>query len=81
MRCEECGTRIWQAGDIAPAGTYVRVDDRSYRPLVLARVGPLPATFDGHAARYRAAGACCGCLERAGVPVDPAPDIAARPRC
>lgn len=65
MDCEECGAHVWQAGSIVPAGTYVRIDDQSYKPIVLAAGGPLPATFDGHVARYRVAGVTCACMERA----------------
>lgn len=64
MDCEECGAHVWQAGNIAPAGTYVRIDDQSYKLTVLAADGPLPATFDGHVARYRIAGATCACMGR-----------------
>ena len=52
VRCEECQMPLWKAGEVVPAGTYVRVDDRSYRPVVLNQEGPLPATFDGHVALY-----------------------------
>ncbi len=45
---------IWHAGEMAPAGTYVRVDDRSYRRVTLSEEGLLPASFDGHVALYRA---------------------------
>lgn len=65
MDCEECGAHVWRAGNIVPAGTYVRIDDRSYKLVVLAANGPLPATFDGHVARYRIAGVTCACMERA----------------
>jgi hypothetical protein len=44
---------IWKAGEIAPAGTYVRVDEPSSRVILLECEGPLPATFDGHVAFYR----------------------------
>jgi hypothetical protein len=45
---------IWKAGEIAPAGIYVRIDEPSYRVITLKCEGPLPATFDGHVAYYRA---------------------------
>lgn len=64
MDCEECGARVWQAGSIVAAGTYVRVDDQSFKMITLAVDGPLPATFDGHVARYRVAGATCACMGR-----------------
>lgn len=44
---------IWKAGEIAPAGAYVRVDEPSSRVILLECEGPLPATFDGHVAFYR----------------------------
>ena len=43
---------IWKAGEIAPAGTYVRIDELSYHVVILDCEGPLPATFDGHVAYY-----------------------------
>jgi hypothetical protein len=45
---------IWHAGEIAPAGIYVRIDDRSYQRVTLSEEGFLPASFDGHVALYRA---------------------------
>jgi len=62
MYCEECGTPIWPAGAIVPAGTYVRIDDASHRVVTLDHPGPLPAMFDGRIALYRAAPAICGCV-------------------
>lgn len=62
-RCEECQMPLWQAGEVVPAGTYVRVDDRSYHAVLLDQEGPLPATFDGHAALYCTSG--CSCRDRA----------------
>lgn len=44
---------IWKAGEIAPAGMYVRIDEPSSRVVILACEGPLPATCDGHIACYR----------------------------
>lgn len=44
--------RLWQAGDIVPAGSYRRVDDTLHRIVVLQREGPLPASLDGHVALY-----------------------------
>ena len=52
MQFEERQMSLWKAGEIAPAGTYVRVDDCSYRAVTLEQAGPLPATFDGHVALY-----------------------------
>lgn len=51
---EEFQEYIWQAGEIVPSGTYVRVDDERHRMVTLDCQGPLPATFDGHIALYRA---------------------------
>ncbi|MBF6592317.1 MAG: hypothetical protein IVW57_17530, partial [Ktedonobacterales bacterium] len=53
-QCEECGTHLYQAGEHVPVGTYLRVDDGSFQRVSLAAAGPLPASFDGHVARYRA---------------------------
>lgn len=44
---------IWKAGEVAPAGTYVRFDQQSYHLVTLDYEAPLPATFDGHIACYR----------------------------
>jgi hypothetical protein len=52
MFSEEYQMHVWKAGEIVPAGTYVRIDDRSYRTIILDSPGPLPATFDGHVALY-----------------------------
>lgn len=64
MKCEECQQLLWAAGEIVPAGIYTRVDDRSYRLVVLEAEGPLPATFDGHRALY--CSSACRCATRAG---------------
>ncbi len=63
LRCEECQMPLWKAGEVVPAGTYVRVDDRSYRAVILNQEGPLPATFDGHVALYCTS--ACACRDRA----------------
>jgi hypothetical protein len=63
-QCEECGTRIFLAGECVPAGTYLRVDDGSFQRLHLTASGELPASFDGHIARYRIAAAPCACQLR-----------------
>lgn len=65
MRCEECGTVLFEAGDVVPAGEYLRVDDGSFTKVVVARRSPIPASFDGHVAQYRGAGAACACRGRA----------------
>ncbi len=59
LRCEECQMPLWKAGEIVLAGTYTRVDDRSYRAVTLEQAGPLPATFDGHVALYCTASCAC----------------------
>lgn len=59
--CEECGTHLFQAGERVPAGAYLRVDDGSFQRVSLPATGPLPASFDGHVALYRAAAASCVC--------------------
>lgn len=63
LHCEECQTPLWKAGEIVPAGTYTRVDDRSYRAVTLEQEGPLPATFDGQVALYCIA--ACACRDHA----------------
>jgi hypothetical protein len=63
LRCEECQRPLWKAGEVVPAGTYVRVDDQSYRAVLLEQEGPLPAPFDGHAALYCIS--ACACRDRA----------------
>ena len=63
FRCEECWMPLWKAGEIVPAGTYTRVDDQSYRAVMLEQEGPLPATFDGHVALYCTA--TCACRDHA----------------
>jgi hypothetical protein len=55
MWLNESEIRIWKAGEIAPAGTYVRIDNRSYHLIALEQEGPLPASFDGQVALYRPA--------------------------
>lgn len=64
MRCEECGAALFEAGDVVPAGDYLRVDDGSFSRIVMARRGPIPASLDGHVAEYRSAGAVCACRRR-----------------
>jgi hypothetical protein len=55
MVSDEYQAHVWKGGEEVPAGTYVRIDDLSYRVITLDRYGPLPATFDGHVGYYRAA--------------------------
>lgn len=64
-QCEECGTRLYQAGEHAPAGEYLRIDDGSFQRLSLPADSALPASFDGRVALYRAAAAPCLCERRA----------------
>ncbi len=66
MKCEECQQELWKAREIVPAGAYARVDDRSYRIVVLEQEGLLPATFDGHTALY--CPSTCRCAVRARLP-------------
>ena len=49
---DEYGVPTWRAGELAPAGAYVRVDDGSSRLVQLKAPGLLPPTFDGHVALY-----------------------------
>lgn len=59
--CEECGTRLYQAGEIAPCGAYLRVDNDSFQRVMTSPDGTLPASFDGHIALYRSAASPCAC--------------------
>lgn len=70
--CDECGTPIFQAGQFAPPGAYLRVDDDSFRQVEIATGEALPASYDGHIALYRAAATPCACQLRrhAGVMSD-----------
>ncbi len=43
LRCEECQRPLWKAGEVVSAGTYVRVDDQSYRAVLLEQEGPCKA--------------------------------------
>lgn len=52
MWFDEFHVPVWKAGEVAPAGTYVRIDNRSYQQITLEQEGPLPASFDGHRAHY-----------------------------
>jgi hypothetical protein len=62
--CEECGTRIYQAGERVAGGAYLRVDDGSFQRLAISSGDTLPASFDGHVALYRLAAAPCVCERR-----------------
>lgn len=59
--CEECGTRVYQAGEHAPSGAYLRVDDSSFQRVMTSPDGALPASYDGHIALYRSAASPCAC--------------------
>ncbi|HTK07089.1 MAG TPA: hypothetical protein VL485_07970 [Ktedonobacteraceae bacterium] len=52
MQMETEAFLTWHAGEVAPAGTYARIDDQSYRLVQHKLKGPLPASFDGHVAVY-----------------------------
>ncbi len=73
MRCDECETALYEAGEVVSAGAYVRVDDGSFRRVALAQRGPLPPSFDGHVAQYRSAAASCACERRHAAQVALAP--------
>lgn len=79
-QCEECGARLYQAGERVPSGAYLRVDDGSFQTVRLSSEAVLPASFDGHVALYRAAAAACAC-ERCHVAArfDTAPALVALP--
>lgn len=62
--CEECGARMFQAGEFAPPGDYLRVDDESFRRIEVGAGGRLPASYDGHIALYRLAASPCVCQLR-----------------
>lgn len=76
--CEECGTHLYQAGERAPLGEYLRVDDGSFHRIMLASGATLPASFDGHVALYRHAAAPCAC-QRHHFARQPAASLAASP--
>lgn len=63
MQYEEQQVSIWKAGELVPAGIYIRIDDASYRKVLLRQAGHLPASFDGHIACYRAAARLTGIQE------------------
>lgn len=67
MQCEECGATLWKAGEMVPAGRYMRLGDASQRVLVLPQPGRLPATFDGRVALYHPAGFLCACMQPGSV--------------
>ena len=78
--CDECGTRLYQAGERVHAGTYLRVDDESFQRVRVSTGGGLPASFDGHIALYRAAAAPCVCERRQRERTSTPPADAARRR-
>lgn len=67
--CEECGARMFQAGEVAPPGAYVRVDDESFRRVEVGAGERLPASYDGHIALYRLAASPCACQLRRRLPL------------
>lgn len=62
--CEECGVRMFQAGESAPPGAYLRVDDDSFRRVEIGAGEKLPPSYDGHVALYRLAARPCVCQLR-----------------
>lgn len=62
--CDECGAPIFQAGQVAPPGAYMRVDDESFRRVEVGAGERLPASYDGHIALYRLAASPCACQLR-----------------
>ncbi len=64
MEDEPTELRIWHAGEVAAAGTYMRIDDELYRMVVLRCQGILPPSFDGHIALYQMAAPCLRYLRR-----------------
>ena len=59
MNVEELGVNVWRAGDSVRTGIYLRVDDDSFRVVVMEEEGRLPASYDGHVAHYCRAPAMC----------------------
>lgn len=52
MHLDEHGVDGWHAGDVVPPGIYLRVDDNSFRMVIMEQEGRLPASYDGHIAHY-----------------------------
>jgi hypothetical protein len=52
MHLDVPGKDVWHAGDVVPPGIYLRVDDDSFRTVILEHEGRLPASYDGHVAHY-----------------------------
>jgi hypothetical protein len=52
MEAELSSTEVWHAGEIVPAGAYLRLDDDLRRIVVLEQRGALPPGFDGRIALY-----------------------------
>jgi hypothetical protein len=67
MNAEEYGTHVWRAGEIVLAGTYLRVDNASFRAVVLEWDGRLPASYDGHVALYCRAPLACSLKPQPGA--------------
>ncbi len=68
MKCEECGMVLWRAGEVVPAGMYMRVDTPVHSVVSLDQAGPLPASLDGRVALYHlvAVGYTCPACGRQG---------------
>ena len=70
MRCEECDAPLWRAGELAPAGNYVRIDSPVQEVVTLSPGEYLPASFDGRIAVYRTSGrSCCTTLTHSDLPI------------
>jgi hypothetical protein len=59
MDLEEYSEQVWRAGEMVTAGIYLRVDDDSFRVVILGQDERLPASYDGHVAHYCRAPAMC----------------------
>ncbi len=51
--CEECGVRMFQAGEPAPPGAYLRGADDSFRRVEIGAGEKLPPSYAGHVALSR----------------------------
>jgi hypothetical protein len=69
MWLNESLVRGCSAGEIAPAGTSVRIDNRSSHLITLEQEGSFPPSFDGQVALYREAPLLCHRGERARSPL------------
>lgn len=82
--CDECGTRLYHAGETVSSGIYIRIDDGSFQRLLLNSADVLPPSFDGRIAHYRRGAAPCACErrhnQRAALPVIASPSVATETR-